>query len=165
MTTKIDGGKPFTGKHMLAILLLFFGTIITVNFTMAYYATSTWSGLVVKNSYVASQEFNGKVEDVKAQEALGWTGTLTSAADRIDWVLSDKSGQAVQATSVQVYLRRTVTDREDVTVNMEPGPNGTWSARHKLNHGNWIAVIDAQSKEAGTWRETVRFAVKDGAIQ
>ena len=65
MTT--DAKKPFTftGWHMLAIMLAFFGTIITVNFTMAYLATSSWSGLVVKNTYVASQQFNGKTEAIR----------------------------------------------------------------------------------------------------
>ena len=64
-------GKPFTGWHMVVALGLFFGTIITVNLAMAYYANSTWSGLVVKNTYVASQEFNGKVADVRRKRLWG----------------------------------------------------------------------------------------------
>ena len=78
---------------MALSLALFFGVIITVNLTMAYYANSTWSGLVVKNSYVASQEFNGKVEQVKAQEALGWKGSLTSTPGTVRWSLVDADGK------------------------------------------------------------------------
>ena len=52
--------KEFTGRHMLAIMLAFFGTIIAVNLVMAIFASRSWTGLVVKNSYVASQEFNEK---------------------------------------------------------------------------------------------------------
>ena len=67
MSTEAKKPFTFTGWHMLAIMLAFFGTIITVNFTMAYLATSTWSGLVVKNTYVASQQFNGKAAAAKAR--------------------------------------------------------------------------------------------------
>jgi len=43
-------GKPFTGRHMLAVLVGFFGVVIAVNFIMASYATSTFGGVVVENS-------------------------------------------------------------------------------------------------------------------
>jgi nitrogen fixation protein FixH len=39
-------GFVFTGYHMLAILVAFFGVIISVNLLMAYYANSSWSGLI-----------------------------------------------------------------------------------------------------------------------
>ena len=45
----------FTGYHMLGVLVLYFGTIITVNLVMARFAITTWTGLVVENTYVASQ--------------------------------------------------------------------------------------------------------------
>ncbi len=48
----------FTGRKMLAIVVAFFAVIITVNLFMAYKAVGTFPGLVVKNSYVASQEFD-----------------------------------------------------------------------------------------------------------
>lgn len=62
----------FTGRHMWALMLGFFGTVIAVNFTMAWFASSTFGGTVVDNSYVASQKFNGWLEEGRAQKALGW---------------------------------------------------------------------------------------------
>ena len=50
--------RTFTGRHMTMVLVAFFGTIIVVNFTMARFASSTFGGVVVENSYVASQHFN-----------------------------------------------------------------------------------------------------------
>src|SRR3546814_8186701 len=58
----------FTGWHMLGAMLLFFGIVISVNLYMAWQATRSWSGLVVENTYIASQEFNGKVADEKRSE-------------------------------------------------------------------------------------------------
>ena len=42
--------KAFTGRHMAAIMVAFFGVIIAVNFTMARFATATFGGRVVENS-------------------------------------------------------------------------------------------------------------------
>ncbi len=70
MSVKTKTSGAFTGWHMLGIMVAFFGVIIAVNITMAYKAVSSWSGLVVKNTYVASQEFNDKAETGKEQAAL-----------------------------------------------------------------------------------------------
>ena len=68
--------RPFTGRHMAIIIISFFAVIIAVNLTMAYFARSSWTGLVVKNSYVASQSFNRDAEIARQQQALGWQMTL-----------------------------------------------------------------------------------------
>ncbi len=60
------------------MLLAFFGVIIAVNLTMAYFANSTWSGLVVANGYVASQSFDKDLAKARAQEALGWKVELSA---------------------------------------------------------------------------------------
>ena len=46
--------QELTGQKVLAITATGFAIIIGVNITMAYSALSTFPGLVVKNSYVAS---------------------------------------------------------------------------------------------------------------
>lgn len=162
---QITKEREFTGFHMAAVLALFFGVIISVNLTMAYFANSTWSGLVVKNSYVASQEFNGKVEQVKAQEALGWKGSLTSSSGVVRWSLIDAGGKPVAADAVTVRFRRPVTESADATVSMAPSGNVDWQADFPLADGIWIAVIDVKSVSHGQWRETLRFSVKDGVIK
>ena len=60
--------RELTGKHVLVITVGFFGVIIAVNLLMAYKAISTFPGLEVSNSYVASQKFNSYIE--KAEQAL-----------------------------------------------------------------------------------------------
>ena len=51
-------GRTFTGWHMATILVSFFAIVVGVNLLMARFATSTFGGVVVENSYVASQQFN-----------------------------------------------------------------------------------------------------------
>ena len=50
--------RAFTGRHMAAIMVAFFGVVIVVNLLNARLASSTFGGEVVENSYVASQDFN-----------------------------------------------------------------------------------------------------------
>ena len=66
-----NGEWTFTGRHMLLVMVAFFGVTITVNLVLAFFATSSWTGLIVKNSYVASQEYNEKLAEARAQDALG----------------------------------------------------------------------------------------------
>jgi len=57
---------------MLGVMLGMFGLIIGVNVIMARYAITTFSGTVVDNSYVASQNYNRWLAEARAQNALGW---------------------------------------------------------------------------------------------
>lgn len=165
MSNTVDKGRPFTGYHMIFVMVAFFGTIITVNLIMAYYANSTWSGLVVPNSYVASQEFNKTVADVKEQEARGWKDQLSASAGQIRFGMTTANGAPVALTSVSMIFRRPVTDRADAAVILKAEANGEWSATHPLADGIWIAEIDVTSPNEKPWRDTKRFTVKDGAIR
>lgn len=62
----------FSGWHMAAILVAFFGVVIAVNVTMATFAVRTFGGTVVENSYVASQNYNRWLAEARKQDRLGW---------------------------------------------------------------------------------------------
>ncbi|MFC3096271.1 FixH family protein [Alteraurantiacibacter palmitatis] len=82
MRAAIPPARRFTGWHMLAVMGAFFGVIIAVNFTMARIAIGSFGGVVVENSYVASQDFNDWLEQARAQEELGWQVDKSLSADR-----------------------------------------------------------------------------------
>ena len=65
--------RRFTGWHFTAIITAFFGVVITVNLTMAVFATRTFGGVVVENSYVASQKYNDWLAAAKRQQKLAWS--------------------------------------------------------------------------------------------
>ena len=64
--------REFTGKHMAAILVGGFAIVISVNMFMAYKATHDFGGVVVENSYVASQKYNEWLNQAEREKALGW---------------------------------------------------------------------------------------------
>jgi nitrogen fixation protein FixH len=95
--------RRFTGWHMAAIVVAFFGVVVAVNFTMAYFAISTFGGTVVDNSYVASQKYNRWLAEARAQQVLGWSAAVgldTTRRVRID--VRSPSGPLLGATVVAV---------------------------------------------------------------
>ena len=153
--------KPLTGWHVLAMLVAFFGVIFSVNFTMAYLANSTWSGLVVANGYVASQSFDKDLAKARAQEALGWKVDFTSAGDRIRLTFADATGKKIDGLQITGDLQRTVTDKQDQALTFAAMGSGVYSAPASLTPGVWEVEIDAAGNGVSDYRKIYRFVVKD----
>ncbi|UJW73860.1 FixH family protein [Rhizobium sp. SL42] len=149
----------FTGWHMLAAMVLFFGTIITVNFTMAYFATSTWSGLVVKNTYVASQQFNGKTSAIREMLATGIKGTLDVQPTQIRYRLMLPGDKPVVADSVTAHFKRPVGEHQDFQVVLTPAGDGLYVAEHAVLSGNWIVEMMAVQGGKTVMHEANRIAI------
>lgn len=172
MNDRSAQGRQFTGKHMLAIMVAFFGVIIAVNVTMATLARTSWSGLVVQNSYVAGQEFNRKAEEGREQAALGWTPALSIGDGVLRFALSDAGGEPVRLTGGTASLRRPVGDADDVSVALVATGEGL-EAVLGVEDGAWIVEIhaDAAVGEAGgaglgrPWRETRRIQLSGGSAR
>lgn len=154
----------FTGRHMLFVMLAFFGVIIAVNFTMAYFARSSWTGLVVQNSYVASQQFNEKMAETRAQEALGWNGMLSVENGRVTYALIDKGGHPVQLKQVSATFKHPVDDREDKRIDLARGGDGIFEAAHSFSDGVWLVEIAADAGLEKPYRETLRIHVLQGKL-
>ena len=58
MTTMTATGFTLKGRHVLAMLLLFFGTVFGVNFYMARVAIQTFSGLEAEKPYQSGLKYN-----------------------------------------------------------------------------------------------------------
>ncbi|MEP9390182.1 FixH family protein [Mesorhizobium sp. KR9-304] len=154
----------FTGRHMLLTMLAFFGVIVAVNVTMAWFARSSWTGLVVENSYVASQQFNAKMAETRAQTALGWTGRFELQNGTVHYAISDARGDEVMLEAVAVTFRRPVDDREDHTIALARDSHG-YATTSAVADGAWIVQIDADAGLPSHYRETRRIQVVGGSMQ
>ena len=134
--------REFTGRHMLAIMLAFFGTIFGVNMFMATMATKSWTGLVVKNTYVASQEFNGKLEASREQAKLNWQVGLTYRDGQLIFDLSDEKSRPIQLQSVQIALTRPIGISQDRTLTLS-AQGEKFAVREAIPSGVWNVVINA----------------------
>ncbi len=134
----------FTGWHMAGVMVLFFGTIISVNVFMAYSAVTTWSGLVVPNTYVASQQFNGKVAQARALAATGINGRLSVTADGVRYEVLGADGQPVEADRLVLNFKRPVGEHQDFSVEMAAEGKGVFLASREILPGHWIVEAIAE---------------------
>ena len=133
--------KVFTGHHMIAVMVLFFGTIITVNLIMARYAVTTWSGLVVENTYVASQQFNARAAEARAIAALGYRVALSADKAGFYADLADRTGAPVSSDVVMISFRHPVGTAGDRTMTLAPQGGGRFASAETLPRGEWIADV------------------------
>ena len=153
--------KQFTGRHMLAITVAFFAVVIGVNLVLAFLANSTWSGLIVKNGYVASQTFNRDRERVRAQEALGWQAALRRDDDGLRVTFTARDGTALTNLKVTGILRRPATESQDVVLSFAGTAPGLYTAPAAPGFGVWDLEIAAKDKAGSSFRKTWRFVVKE----
>jgi nitrogen fixation protein FixH len=139
--------KTFTGWHMLGVMALFFGTIISVNFYMAYNAIHSWSGLVAENTYVASQQFNGKAAEARTLTASGVTGALTIHGSDIRYEISRPKDGLISADTLVLKFRRPVGEHQDFELDLSPISKGVFGTTHQVLPGHWI--VDASATKAG----------------
>ena len=157
-------GFVFTGKHMLAIMVAFFGVIISVNVLMAYYANTTWSGLVVANSYVASQEFNEKAEMARKWQQAGIKSDIRVAGRVVTYQLTHPGAALPPGDGVLAAFRRPVGDHQDFVMTLSPLGNGRFEGNHPVLTGEWIVDLTTMSAGKTIYHEARRIHVGDGAI-
>jgi nitrogen fixation protein FixH len=137
--------RPFTGWHMAAILIAFFGVVIAVNVVMATNAVRTFGGVVVDNSYVASQHFNRWLAEGRAQDMQGWRAEAEGTRDgALVVTLRDARGpirQAVVTAEAEHPLGRLPGRRFPLTALGD----GRYAAPHALASGRWRIRLDARA--------------------
>lgn len=131
--------RTFTGRHMAAIMVGFFGVIIAVNFTMARFATATFGGRVVENSYVASQEFNGWLEEAEKQRALGWDAVTTW---RPDHRLAVHLSGVPHGAKVSAVARHPLGRLPDQKVAFAPDGPGRFLSTSEVPEGRWTLRLE-----------------------
>jgi len=152
--------RPFTGWHMLALTLTFFGVIIAVNGLLAYKAVSTFPGLEVDDSYVASQTFD---QEKSAQQALHWhlrQGYDRTTADlRLDF--TDAAGKPVTLRDIDVLIGRPTDAAQDQRPTMVQGADGGYVAQTVLPLGKWMLQIVAHAQNGTLYQARTFFYVRD----
>lgn len=145
-----------TGFRVLMIFLAFFGTIFGVNFYMAYQAVHSFPGLVVANSYVASQEFDA---NRAAQEALGWTLTTGYADGALQLAFTDRAGQPAALADLSVLVGRTTGTADDRYPTFTPD-GGTFRSQLDLPPGRWMLRVKARAADGTRFEQKRTIYVK-----
>jgi nitrogen fixation protein FixH len=166
MTTieRILGTRDFTGWHMLGVLFLFFGTIIGVNLVLAWFAATSWTGLVVKNSYVASQQFNETTAERLKGASLGWTARADYAGGIFSVEMVSADGTPVRLDAIKATIGHPATNRDDRTVELVASGDGRYEGTTELAAGLWQADFEAVAPDGTRWLHSIRFTVAENAL-
>jgi len=138
-----DGPRRLTGRAVLMIAVGAFGVILAANLTLAFNAVNTFSGLVVQNSYIASQQFDARRE---AQEALGWTLEIDHDGQRLRLDFTDAAGAVVRPEGLEFTIARPNSRHEDGSALLSAYEGG-YVADLPLGPGNWNLDISATAAD------------------
>ena len=150
----------FTGRHMALIMVAFFGVVISVNGYMAWVAVDSWTGLMARNGYVASQDFNAGLAVRREQDSLGFQSILRYRDKTMIFTFQDRSGQPLEGFEITLKVGRPTHEREDRQFLMKEGQPGTYRQNLNLAPGQWNVDVIAIDKSGRRWKRLVRLNVK-----
>ncbi len=156
--------RQFTGFHMAAVMAAFFGVIVAVNIVMATFASTSWTGLVVKNSYVASRNFNEAIAARRRQDRLGWSGEFEILDGRVSYRLKNGDGRPVNANAITLAFKRPAFESDDHDVVLSGAGAGLFVANYRPADGVWVIEVIADAGLEAPWRDSFRVSVDNGRL-
>jgi nitrogen fixation protein FixH len=150
-------GRPLTGRKVLIIAVSAFGVVIAANMALLFSATGSFPGLVVKNSYVASQGWDARTA---AQRALGWEAAVAYGDGAVRVRLSDAEGRAVEGVALEATIGRPATDAHDRTLALRP-VGGLYEAPIALEPGLWRVSLATTGAGAPDYEAAADLVVRE----
>ncbi|NJM81299.1 MAG: FixH family protein [Tabrizicola sp.] len=148
--------RELTGRHVFFITTGAFAVIIAVNVLLAVKAVTTFPGLEVDNSYVASQGFDARRS---AQQALGWEMTPGYEAGRMRLSFVDATGLPVAVRDLKVLVGR-VTEAEDDVWPEFTAVGEVYEAAVPLQRGKWMVKVTARAADGTLFEQRSELFVR-----
>src|SRR3546814_701046 len=123
---------------------------------MATFATRTFGGTVVDNSYVASQKFNDWLEAAREQEKLGWDVEVTLDKARRVVVSPNLQGQKTARATVTGLAAHQLGREKEMRLNFVATNDGRLISAETLPDGRWqVQIRIARGAEEARWMESL----------
>lgn len=137
--------RNLTGRHVLILVLTFFGVVFAVNGVFLYQALSSYTGVVAQEPYRKGLKYNERIAAAERQESLGWTAGLElRQGGRLALTLSGRGGKPVTGLRVTGVIGRASSSRHDVTLTFAEEEAGVYTAAAgELAPGSWVASVEA----------------------
>lgn len=159
MTPAIDHDDPkqweLTGKHVLAMLLVFFGIIITVSIVFTTLAVQSFRGEDIKQSYRQGVDYNETLASRAAQSDLGWraainvTGTIEDR--RLIVKVTGPDDRGLSDLTITGRLRHPADSTLDRPLDFTVADDGLARADLSGLYGQW--TVQAQATNADGQRQ------------
>jgi nitrogen fixation protein FixH len=151
MSTRLSP-KQLTGRHVLIMLVAFFGIIIAVNVTIAKLAISTLPGTEVDSPYAASLAYGKEITAAHNQDARKWEvdAHIDRGADGaavLQVQARDKTGRPLTGLKFEGRFERPTDKRADQAVALDEVGIGIYRGRfNEIAPGQWDLVLEADAK-------------------
>jgi len=125
--------KELTGRHVLFILLAFFGVMFAVNTYFTVMAVQSFRGEDVKRSYRQGLDYNTTLEARAAQATLGWSAHVNMRSNpdgtsvlivRVD----DSVGVTPPSLTLSGHLRHPTDTDNDIELAFKSDGDGLYRA-------------------------------------
>ena len=144
--------RELTGRHVLLMLVAFFGITIAVNAIFITKAVESFTGEDVKRSYRQGLEYNQTIESREKQAELGWqvkTNLVEESGDTPRFIIrvTDRNDIPVRGLSIDGILKRPTDLAKDETIMFTERGDGKYDADLTLDKGQWILKATATQGE------------------
>ncbi|MCV9936979.1 FixH family protein [Boseaceae bacterium BT-24-1] len=160
--------RPFqlTGGMVAAMLILFFGVIVSVNATILTMALRTMPGVETRSAYEASQHFNEEIARQYERDARGWSAATTLARQgegaTLTVTLVDRSGGPLGGLATSAHLRHPATAARDHDLRLSESRPGRYEARiETIEAGSWILELQAKRGEEVVFVSRSRVSLRE----
>ena len=159
--------EPLTGRHVLAILGAFFFVVFAANVTLIYFALHTLHGSELENPYDASQDFNRRIAEARAQDERGCTANVMTRAEgsgeRIMVELRDRDGAPIPDLTVTARFQHPFDAAKDRQATLASIGLDYEGVANPVPQGRWTLIIEASRGPERLYRSENRLAVADTA--
>jgi nitrogen fixation protein FixH len=154
-----------SGRHVVAILGLFFLVMFAANITLIYFALHTLHGSELENPYDASQAYNARIAEARAQAERGWTVNVMTRAEgegeRIMAEFRNRDGAAIPDLEVTARFEHPFDAALDRTATLASDGLDYEGVATPVRPGRWNLVIEATRGSERVFRSENKIVVAD----
>jgi nitrogen fixation protein FixH len=154
-----------TGRHVVAILGLFFLAMFAANIALIYFALHTLHGSELENPYDASQAFNGQIAEARAQAERGWTVNAMTRAEgegeRIMAEFRNRDGGPIPDLDVTARFEHPFDAALDREAKLASDGLDYEGVATPVRPGRWLLVIEARRGSERVFRSENKVTVAD----
>lgn len=144
--------KQLTGRHVLLMLLCFFGVMLIVNIIFTVFAVRSFTGEDVPKSYRQGLEYNKTIKARRTQALLGWSikaNSYTNDNGQTEIIVSirDKNDQPVRSVNISGVLRHPTNKALDRKIELTLSNQNQFRTFLNLPQGRWKANLTANFED------------------
>lgn len=154
-----------TGLHVLLIAIGFFGSVITIDVTMAILAVKTFSGVEAERPYEHGLAFNREIKAAQEQDARNWSVTQkiergVDGLSRFSVYFQDNAGMAIAGLDVKMNLKAPADAKRDLSLDLEDHGAGMYHGAIHAQSGQWTLELVAKDQNAIVYKSLERISLQ-----